>query len=132
MIIVKKINAIIISTALALVMLLLPVASTSAQLFQGSKGEACQGATLDDSGNCSLASNNDSVNNVVANGINVFSLVIGVIAVIMIMIGGLRYITSSGDPASTKSARDTILYAVIGLVVVALAQIIVRFVLTKV
>ncbi len=127
----KKIN-ILLSTTLALIMLVLPITSASAQLFQGSKSEACQGATLDDSGNCSLTSNNNSVNNVVANGINIFSLVIGVIAVIMIMIGGLRYITSSGDPASTKSARDTILYAVIGLVVVALAQIIVRFVLVRV
>ncbi|MBX4197631.1 pilin [Candidatus Saccharibacteria bacterium] len=55
----------------------------------------------------------------------------GVIAVIMIIVGGFRYITSGGNPESTKSARNTILYAIIGLVVVALAQIIVRFVLSS-
>ncbi|MBX4197632.1 hypothetical protein KW801_03715 [Candidatus Saccharibacteria bacterium] len=47
----------------------------------------------------------------------------------MIIVGGFRYITSGGNPESTKSARNTILYAIIGLVVVALAQLIARFVL---
>ena len=59
-------------------------------------------------------------------------LVVGVIAVIMIIIGGLRYITSGGDSNNTKGAKDTILYAIIGLVVVAMAQVIVKFVLNKV
>lgn len=64
--------------------------------------------------------------------INIFSLVVGIIAVIMIIIGGLKYITSSGDSGNVTSAKNTILYAIIGLVVVALAQLIVRFVLQKV
>ncbi len=63
--------------------------------------------------------------------INIFSMVVGVIAVIMIIVGGLKYITSSGDSGNVTSAKNTILYAIIGLVVVALAQIIVRFVLNK-
>lgn len=71
------------------------------------------------------------VTNIIKLVINLFSLIVGVIAVIMIVIGGLKYITSGGDSGNVTGAKNTILYAVVGLVVVALAQIIVRFVLTK-
>ncbi len=74
----------------------------------------------------------DRVFGIIATVINIFSLVVGVISVIMIIIGGLKYITSGGDSGNVTGAKNTILYAVIGLVVVALAQIIVRFVLTQV
>jgi hypothetical protein len=62
--------------------------------------------------------------------IQIISLIAGIAAVIMIVVGGLKYITSNGDSSSTASAKNTILYAIIGLVVVALAQVIVRYVLT--
>lgn len=74
----------------------------------------------------------DTVFGIIATVINIFSLVVGVISVIMIIIGGLKYITSGGDSGNVTGAKNTILYAVIGLVIVALAQIIVRFVLTQV
>jgi hypothetical protein len=63
--------------------------------------------------------------------VNVLSVVVGIVAVIMIIIGGFRYITSGGKQESVTAAKNTILYAVIGLVIVALAQVIVRFVLTR-
>lgn len=74
----------------------------------------------------------DRVNNIIKLVINIFSLVVGVISVIMIIIGGLKYITSGGDSGNVTGAKNTILYAIIGLVVVALAQVIVRFVLSRV
>ena len=61
--------------------------------------------------------------------INVFSIVVGVTAVIMIIYGGFRYITSGGDSNNIGGAKNTIIYAIIGLVIVALAQFIVRFVI---
>jgi hypothetical protein len=61
--------------------------------------------------------------------VNVLLFVLGAIAVIMIIIGGIRYSTSNGDANATKSAKDTILYAVIGLIVAILAYAIVNFVL---
>jgi hypothetical protein len=61
--------------------------------------------------------------------INIFSWVVGAISVIMIIVGGFKYITSGGNEKGVSSAKTTILYAIIGLVIVALAQIIVRFVL---
>lgn len=61
--------------------------------------------------------------------VNVMLYVLGAIAVIMIVIGGIRYATSGGDSSSIKGAKDTILYAVIGLIVAILAYAIVNFVL---
>jgi cytochrome bd-type quinol oxidase subunit 2 len=75
---------------------------------------------------------NTKVNNTITLVINIFSIVVGIVAVIMIVLGGLKYITSGGDSNNVTSAKNTILYAVVGLVVVALAQFIVRFVLGKV
>ena len=60
---------------------------------------------------------------------NVLLFVLGAIAVIMIIIGGIRYATSNGDASATKAAKDTIMYAVIGLIVAILAYAIVRFVI---
>lgn len=93
------------------------------------KDDACKGLELT-GGTCGGTADTD-VNGILSTVINIFSLIVGVTAVIMIIVAGLRYITSGGDAANTKAARDTILYAVIGLVIVALAQVIVRFVLTQ-
>jgi hypothetical protein len=80
---------------------------------------------------CTTFQEEDNVNKVVALVINIFSVVVGIIAVIMIVYGGFRYITSGGDTTKITSARNTILYAIIGLIIVALAQFIVKFVLEK-
>lgn len=61
--------------------------------------------------------------------INVLLFVIGAVAVIMIVIGGLRYVMSNGDSSAITGAKNTILYAVIGLVVALLAYAIVNFVI---
>jgi hypothetical protein len=62
--------------------------------------------------------------------VNVLLYILGAIAVIMIVIGGIRYTTSNGDAGSTKSAKDTVLYAVVGLIVAVMAYAIVNFVVT--
>lgn len=63
--------------------------------------------------------------------IQTVTILTGAISVIMIIIGGFRYIVSGGDPSSTKGAKDTILYAVIGLVIAIFAQTIITFVLSN-
>lgn len=72
-----------------------------------------------------------SIDELITNIVNIFSVIVGVIAVIMIIIGGFRYVTSGGDSSNVTSAKNTIMYAIIGLIIVALAQIIVRFVLNQ-
>jgi hypothetical protein len=73
-----------------------------------------------------------SFNALLTKIINIISVIVGVVAVIMIIIGGFRYITSGGSPDKVTGAKNTILYGIIGLIVVALAQVIVRFVLKNV
>ena len=64
--------------------------------------------------------------------INVLLFVLGAIAVIMIIIGGFRYVLSAGESSAITAAKNTIFYAVIGLVVAILAFAIVNFVLKNV
>ena len=61
--------------------------------------------------------------------VNIFSVIVGIIAVIMIIYGGFKYITSGGDSGNVTGAKNTLIYAIVGLIIVALAQFIVRFVL---
>ncbi len=67
----------------------------------------------------------------IQNITNFLLMAIGAIAVIMIIIGGIRYAVSGGDENGTRAAKDTILFAVIGLVVALLAYAIVSFVLRQ-
>ena len=64
--------------------------------------------------------------------LNVIIGSLGVIAVIVIIIGGVLYMTSSGDSGKVKKAKDTILYGVIGLIICVLAAAIVNFVIDNV
>lgn len=67
---------------------------------------------------------------IVSNVVNTMIFATGIIAVIFIIIGGIRYVVSQGDEKSIQGAKNTILYAVIGLVIAILAFAIVNFVLT--
>jgi lysylphosphatidylglycerol synthetase-like protein (DUF2156 family) len=97
-------------------------------LCQGSNGNLSADGNVN--GECGNNAT-DTANNLVKIIINIISVVVGIIAVIMIIYAGFRYVTSGGKDDAVKGAKNTILYAIIGLVVVALAQIIVHFVLAK-
>lgn len=62
--------------------------------------------------------------------INAVIFVVGLIAVVMTILGGVNYATSMGDPSKVKKAKDTIMYGIIGLVIAILAFAIVNFVLS--
>ena len=63
---------------------------------------------------------------------NVILLIVGIISVVMLIYGGLRYILSGGEQKKVTDAKNTILYAIIGLIISLLAYAIVNFVLTSV
>lgn len=63
--------------------------------------------------------------------VNVLLFIIGAISVIMLIIGGIRYTVSGGDSSAVTAAKNTILYAVVGIVVAILAYAIVNFVITS-
>jgi hypothetical protein len=60
---------------------------------------------------------------------NMLIFVVGAASVLMIIIGGLKYVVSMGHPKRVESARNTILYAIVGVVVAACSYAIVNFVL---
>lgn len=68
---------------------------------------------------------------IVRDIVNIILYVLGAIAVIMIIIGGFRYVLSGGDSSSVTAAKNTIFYAVIGLIVAILAYAIVNFVVNS-
>lgn len=81
----------------------------------------------------------DSLNNVndgnttdlgggIKTGIDMLLFLIGAISVLVIIIGGIKYVVSNGDSGAIQSAKNTIMYAVIGLLVAILAYSIVNFV----
>lgn len=68
---------------------------------------------------------------VLKNGLNIMYGLVGIIAVIVIIIGGITYATSAGNSASITKAKNMLLYAVIGLVVIIAAYAITNFVLLR-
>lgn len=131
---IKRLLVTIIATLALFLPLALPVAVTAEDV----QNSLCSGAN---DLSISAASGNEcdnlkdkgtgKANQLVTKIINIISIIVGIIAVIMIIYAGFRYITSAGNQENVKSAKTTLIYAIIGLIVVALAQIIVRFVLRE-
>lgn len=101
-----------------------------AAVIADAKGDACAGIGLAGA-SCSGNSSATKANSFLTTLINLISLVVGVIAVVMIILAGAKFISSDGDTGKIANAKTSIIYAIIGLVVVAAAQAIVRFVLTN-
>lgn len=97
-------------------------ASAAQSVFQG-----CNGAV--DSTVC--ANKDDKAQPMITIVINTILIILGIIAVLMIIIGGIRYTLSGGDASGIQSAKNTIMYAVIGLVIAILAFAIVNFVIAR-
>lgn len=104
--------------------------NSAAALFSGATDQACSGAALSDT-TTTCADSSSSVTSLIKTVINILSWVVGIVSIIMIIVGGFRYVISGGDSAAVSSARNTILYALIGLVIAAFAQILVHFVIGK-
>lgn len=69
---------------------------------------------------------------IVTKGIQIFLVIIGIITIFVMLINGLRMITSMGNPESMNKARDGVIYGAVGLVIILLAQVIVVTVIKKV
>lgn len=73
-----------------------------------------------------------SVNNTIGSIVNVLLWVVGILSVTMIVWSGFKYITSAGDTSKLASAKSTLIYAIVGLIIAIMAYAIVNFVLTDV
>jgi magnesium-transporting ATPase (P-type) len=134
----KKLAVLLTEIIAAIALTVAPVAPAFAQDAQQQiNAGLCTGSNLEftentSSADCSTSDATERVNNLIKTIVNLLSAVVGIVAVIMIIFGGLRYITSGGNDSSVTGAKNTILYAIIGLIIVALAQVLVRFTLNKV
>jgi hypothetical protein len=96
------------------------------------KAQACQGITSTDTTPTTECGNPGFFSGLVERILNILSIILGGVAIIVLVVAGLMYVASGGDPNNTKRAKDAILYAVIGIVVAIAAQGIVRFVVGNV
>ena len=77
---------------------------------------------------CNGGCGSPSIDGIFAGVTNTLIFLVGAVSVIMIIIGGLRYVLSNGDPKQAETGRNTIMYAVIGIVVAIAAFAIVKFI----
>lgn len=125
---------ILLATLLFVGLVQLSYASPALALIgSGAKEQACKGVELNNAtgSDCGKDASKET-KDIVETVINILSAVGGIIAVIVIIVNGIRLVLSSGDSAKVNTARSGILMAIIGLLVIAVAQALVRFVVSKV
>jgi hypothetical protein len=81
---------------------------------------------------CSKTDNKDSLLGYAHNIINFGLSLVGLVAVVFIIIGGVRYIISRGEEEEAEKGKKTVIYAIIGLILIGLAYAIVKFVGTAI
>lgn len=134
----QKIKTFFSVTMIVLGLVALPLA-TVAQAKVGiddvkseTKSGSCgqQGGTVNSEGKCIKDGEeiNSGITGVFQTVTNILLFLVGAVAVIMLVIGGFRYVTSNGDQNAVNGAKNTILYAIIGIVVAFLAYAAVNFV----
>jgi hypothetical protein len=93
--------------------------------------QVCEGLGLRGSGNDCQRPPGPSIISIMRTVINILSWIVGIAGIIMVIVAGMKYVTSGGDANGVKSAKDTLVYAIVGLIIAVLAQAIVQFVLDK-
>ncbi len=93
--------------------------------------EVCGGVQIVSGEPCDAPGGESRVKSIMQLGLDIFAIVMGIIAVFMIIIAGLTIATSAGDSSKISKARDSIIYASIGLAVIVFARILVQFVISR-
>lgn len=122
---------IIAAMGMGMVMAFAPAVPVAAQADEGAKQAACAGLGVTGQNECDEGASN-SIRGILRAVIGLLSWVVGIAAVIMVIIGGFKFVTSNGDSNGINSAKSTVIYALVGLAVAALAQVLVRTVLVEV
>lgn len=137
---IQKLKSLILAIALPVAMAVPVVAPLSASAAASNCGNNQANQILDGAG---TASGNDGLScdnggNIATTGVGTLakkvvdwlSWAIGIISIIMIIFAGFKYITSGGESSNVSGAKNTLIYAIVGLVLVVLAQVIVKVVLS--
>ena len=124
----NKVKTVVVSIMMMFGLVATPIELGSVS-YAANKDQACQGVSSIGGRNACTGDAGGRLSGFIQNIINILLFLIGAIAVIMIIVGGIRYVVSGGDQGAITGAKNTILYAVIGLVIAILAYAIVNFVL---
>lgn len=117
----KKIVKLLLPILIMGVVIILGAGTVSALTLQeGAEAARCDGCPADLFGDTG----------VFRQVTNVILYIVGIIAVIMLIIGGIKYVISGGDSKKVTDAKNTVLYAIIGLIIAFLAFAIVNFVIS--
>lgn len=119
----KQIKLAVMALGIALSLVAVPVYAADTTEQSSGIWDGCEGVASD------ICKDKTQATDIVKRLINVFLFAIGALAVIMIIHSGFKYTTSRGDAEGVKSAKNTLLYAVIGLIVASMAFAIVNFVI---
>lgn len=90
-----------------------------------------QGQVLEGIGQTGSNCDESGVRNAIKTIVEIISIIAGSVAIIMVIYSGFKYITSAGDATKVGAAKNSLIYALIGVVIVVLAQFMVRFVITQ-
>lgn len=133
----KTVLALVISLGLLSPLLVAqPAAAACTGLFCGAKGQACEAVQAGNgSGQCDpdkLGKGQSSLTQTLTKLLNLLTMIVGIMTVIMLIISGIRFVTANGNSDSISSAKNTLIYALVGLIIVAFAQAIVKLILTRI
>ncbi len=128
----------LLTTLLVSTSILLPglfsLAATPAYATSSALNDLCTGinsTSAPTGGSSSCTGSNTSISSIASTIVNVFTYIVGIISVLMLIIAGFRYVTSGGESSKVSSAKNTLIYAIVGIVIVIAAQVIVSFVANK-
>jgi hypothetical protein len=121
-----------------IVLSIAPATSYAANIFDSGDNSVCSSSSSNTKNSALCSGDTNTTNPISGSGgvldtaINIIAAVAGVSAVFFILMSGYRFLNSGGDSAKIAAARATLIYAIIGLVVIALARVIIGFVIGKV
>lgn len=121
--------------ALVLMALILAPSQLAAAQYNPFSGVKCNAGDQKNSTVCQTNTTNDPIagaDGVILRAARIISIIAGAAAVIVIVLSGIRYITSAGDPSQISQAKNGIIFAVVGLLVILLAQPILNFVIIRI
>lgn len=131
----QKINSGLLTLSIALFgFMFVGLAESVPANAQAAREQACIGAHGEDAwqnGKC-VDDSGFTVEGIVESVLDILYWVVGVASVIMLIIGGIRYVVSAGDQNAVTGAKNTILYAIVGLVIAFAAFAISNFVINRV
>ncbi len=124
-----------LTSLLAKLLIVTPLLLFAVSIVSPEASAACDTSNLSISTGADCARGNEQPadlfggnNSIFGRVTNILLFLVGAISVIMLIIGGIRYVISGGDQAQVTAAKNTILYAIVGIVVAFLAYAAVNFV----